>query len=300
MRKYVIITDSGSDLGDELRTKYNIEYVPMHYIYDGKDNEAHLDWRAHSPKEFYDIMRGGTRIYTAAVNIDSCTETFEKFLAQGYDILAISTTGALSTSANSARSAKEALAEKYPDAKIICIDCGRASAGLGIQCVKAAKLREEGKTIEETAAWINENKKFVNQEGTVEKLTWLKQAGRVSFMSAFFGDLIGIKPLIIADVHGYNVAVEKVKGRKASLEKVADRIASEYIPNDLGIFIHHADCLEDALLLKEKIKSKINITDEEFTIGYIGPAIGAAVGPGMIGIYFYGEEVTLDSLAEKK
>ena len=300
MKKFVIVTDSGSDLSEELRVKYNIEYVPMHYLLDGKDNESHLDWRALSPKDFYDVLRGGTRIFTAAINITAYTEAFEGFLQQGYDILSISTPAVLSTSVNSSYAARDALLEKYPDAKIICIDAKRASAGLAMQVVRAAQLRDEGKTIEEVAQWITDNRQFIHQEGSVDKLHWLKQAGRISFMSAFFGDLIGIKPLIIADVHGYNVAIDKVKGRKVSLEKVAERVARDYIPNDMGIFITHADCLDDVMLLKEKIQSKIDIADDKFTFNYIGPVIGASVGPGMFGVYFYGEEITFDSLANKK
>ena len=300
MKKYVIVTDTGSDLSEELRNKYNIEYVSMHYIHEGKEYEAHLDWRALPAKEFYDILRGGTRIFTAAINITTYTEAFEEYLKQGYDILSISTPKVLSTSGNSACAARDALLEKYPDAKIICIDAKRASAGLAMLCVKAAQLRDEGKTIEEVAKWVEDHKQFVHQEGSVDKLHWLKQAGRISFMSAFFGDLIGIKPLIIADVHGYNVAIDKVKGRKASLEKVAERVAKDYIPNDMGIFITHADCLEDVMLLKQKIQSKINIPDDKFNFNYIGPVIGASVGPGMFGVYFFGEEITFDSLENKK
>ena len=153
--------------------------------------------------------------------------------------------------------------------------------------------------MDEIASWVNENKKFVNQEGTVDKLTWLKQAGRVSAVSAFFGNLLNVKPLVISDIHGYNVAIEKVKGRKVSLERVATRVAEEYIPNDLGIFINHADCLEDANTLKNIIKEKTGLQEEQFTMGYIGPAIGASVGPGMLGVYFLGKEVTYDSLEHK-
>lgn len=299
MKKYVIITDSGCDLNGEVRKKYDIDYVPMHYLYNGKDFEADLDWAELPAHDFYDIMRGGTRIFSSAVNVNDYLEKFEKCVSEGYDILSVSTTSALSTSVNSSYTARNEVLQKYPDAKIICIDAACACTGLGLLCVKASMLREEGKTIEEAAAWIEENKKFVNQEGTVDKLTWLKQAGRVSAVSAFFGNLLNVKPLVISDVHGYNVAIEKVKGRKVSLERVATRVAEEYIPNDLGIFINHADCPDDANALKEMIKQKTGLQDEQFTMGYIGPAIGASVGPGMLGVYFLGKEVTYDSLANK-
>lgn len=299
MKKFVIITDSGCDLNTEVRQKYGIDYVPMHYTYDGKDFEADLDWATLPARDFYDIMRGGKRILSSAVNVSDYLTAFEKYASEGYDILSLSTTSALSTSVNSSYVARDELIKKYPDVNIVCIDTACACTGLGLLCVKASKLRAEGKSMDEIASWVNENKKFVNQEGTVDKLTWLKQAGRVSAVSAFFGNLLNVKPLVISDIHGYNVAIEKVKGRKVSLERVATRVAEEYIPNDLGIFINHADCLEDANTLKNIIKEKTGLQEEQFTMGYIGPAIGASVGPGMLGVYFLGKEVTYDSLEHK-
>ncbi|MBQ9117954.1 MAG: DegV family protein [Clostridia bacterium] len=299
MKKYVIFTDSCSDLHKDLRDKYDIRYVPMRFIYNDKDMEASLDWVDLSPKEFFDLMRDGTRIRTAAVNTQNYLDAFEPVLQEGYDILSISCTHALSTSVNSSYTARDELLAKYPDRKIVCVDSANSCGGEGMICIKAAMLRAEGKTIEETAAWLEENKLCFNQEAVVEKLTWLKQAGRVKATTAFFGNLLAIKPLLISDVHGNNVAIEKAKGRKHSLARCAERVAEEYVPNDMGIHIRHADCLEDALILKEEIQKRLGLPDEAFDINYLGPIIGASVGPGTLSAYFFGKKVTYDSLANK-
>ena len=136
----------------------------------------------------------------------------------------------------------------------------------------------------------------MNQEATVESLTYLKQAGRVSAMSAFFGGLLSVKPIIISDVKGNNVSIEKVKGRKNSLTRVAERVAERYIAGDYpDIWIRHCDCYEDAITLKNEISSRLSVPDELFHIGYAGPILGASCGPGMIAVYFNGKEVTYDS-----
>ncbi|MBR2903699.1 MAG: DegV family protein [Clostridia bacterium] len=300
MNKFVIITDTCSDLQKETREKYDIQYVPTHFVYEGKDYESNLDWKYMSAKEFYDLLREGKRFTTSAVNTQAFIDAFEPYLKEGYDILSISTTSALSTCANSVVAAKRELDGQYPDRKIICINSKNACGGLAILCVKAAKLRAEGKTIEETAAWVEENAKYINQEGSVEKLTWLKQAGRIKAASAFFGDLLAVKPLIISDVHGYNVSIEKVKGRKRSIARTVERVVENYVPNDMGFYIRHADCLDDVLVLKEELKSRLNLTDDDFNINYINTSVGACVGPGMFGVYFLGKEVTYDSLATKE
>ncbi|MBR2903698.1 MAG: DegV family protein [Clostridia bacterium] len=300
MRKYIIMSDTCSDLSKKVREQYDLEYVPMRYIYDDNDVEASLDWEPLSAKEFYDVMRKGTRIRTAAVNTQTFLEHFEKYLKEGYDVLYIACSKALSTSINSANAAKDELLPKYPEAKIICVDSINSTGCLTLLCIKASKLRAEGKTIEETAAWVEENKKFFNQEAVVDKLAYLKQAGRVSASSAFFGDLLSIKPVIISDIHGYNYAVEKVKGRKRSIARIIEKTIAEYVPNDLGIAIHHADCLDEALAVKETLKEALGLTDDQFEVDYIGPTVGASVGPGTLSIFFYGTEVTADSLADSK
>ena len=190
---------------------------------------------------------------------------------------------------------RDELKEKYPDAKIICIDSLIACIGLGMLCIRASELRAAGNSIEETAAWIEEHKMTVHQECTVEKLTYLKQAGRVSAASAFFGGLLNVKPIIISDASGRNAAVEKVKGRGASLARLVERFKEEYLPCEYQrIFIAHADCLEDAEKVREAVREALGDKNAEIPIGYIGPVVGSTVGPGTIGIYFYGKEVTYD------
>ena len=153
-------------------------------------------------------------------------------------------------------------------------------------------MRAEGKCIEEVADWLVQNRKTVNQECTVDKLSYLKQAGRVSAASAFFGGLLNVKPIIISDVNGQNVAVEKVKGRKTSIMRIVERFKAEYI--DLPyqkIQVVHADCIDEAMLLKEELAKIVPDKKEQIYIDYIGPIVGASTGPGTMGVYFLGKTV---------
>lgn len=299
MKKYVIVTDSCSDLTKEFREKYDIDYIPMHVSYDGQEMEANLDWEIKSFPEFYGMMRNGTRFTTSQVNAAQFKERFESYIQDGYDILSISCSSALSASVKASEVAAQELLKKYPDSKIICVDSLNSCMGLGLMCIRASELRAEGKSIEETAEWIKENRLTVNQECTVEKLTYLKQAGRVSAASAFFGGLLQIKPIIISDASGQNAAVEKVKGRKTSIDRLVERFKAEYesVPYQ-KVFVAHADCIEDAELLKEAVKNACPDKDINIPIVPIGPIVGASAGPGTIAVYFYGKEVVYDSQAK--
>lgn len=294
MKKFVIVTDSCSDLDKELRTTYDIDYIPMHFTLDGEDYEASLDWEVFSAPEFYAKMRGGKRFLTSQVNAAQYLERFKSYLEQGYDILSISCSSALSASVKASRVAREQLLKDFPNAKIYCVDSLNSCFGLGILCITASNMRKEGKTIEETAEWLEANKLTVNQECTPEKLTYLKQAGRVSATSAFFGGLLNIKPIIISDAKGQNLAVEKVKGRKTSIDRLAERFADqvEDVPYQY-VCVAHADSLDDALDLKAAVEKKMK-TPLPIRVGYIGPIVGASCGPGTLAVYFFGKKVTVN------
>lgn len=294
MKNYVILTDTGSDLEADFREKYGVEYVPMHFSLDGKDYEADMDWKQISAPDYYGMMRAGKRFITAQVNIESYKKAFRKFLSEGYDVLSISTSSKISASVESSRKAAEEVLKEYPEGKIVCVDALRACYALGLLVIRAAELRAEGKTIEETAKWIEDNRLTVNMIGSVDKLTWLKQAGRVSAASAFFGGLLNIKPIIIADALGRNFAVEKVKGRRTSFNRIAEMAKEAWadVPYQ-RVMISHADCAEEAEELKKILLQALG-KEIEVHIGYVGACVGAAVGPGMIGVYFFGKEVTVN------
>ena len=298
MKKFVIVTDSCSDLDKIERDRYNIDYIKLHYSYDGKQSDADLDWGNVSFKDFYDIMRGGTRIITAQVNVEEYKLAFEKYLKEGLDILYLGCSSALSGSVKASYVARDELLKAYPDRKIICIDTLNPCLGQGILCMVASELRAEGKTIEEVAAWVEEHRKFVHQEATVDKLTWLKQAGRVSAASAFFGGLLNVKPIIINDAIGANVAIEKVKGRKVSMNKLVERFSTDFVDYPFQkIYIVHGDCEEDANELKSLVENALPEGSKhlEVNVRKLGPIIGASCGPGTLGIYYFGTEVTHDS-----
>ena len=299
MKKYVIVSDSCCDLSKELRDKYNIDYLPMHFSYGDRDLEADLEWKEISFKDFYAEMRAGKRMITSQVNASQYREAFEKYIADGYDILSISCSSALSNSVKASYTVRDELLKKHPDSKIICVDSLISCYGLGLLCIRASELRAEGKTIEKTAAWLEENKATVNQECTPDKLTYLKRAGRVSAASAFFGGLLSVKPILISDVNGNNAAVEKVKGRAASLKRIAERVKEEYVrvPHQ-KIFVVHADCEDDAQTLKTLVEEALVGEDVTIETGYIGPIIGASAGPGTVAVYFYGKEVTYNPQAK--
>lgn len=288
MKKFVIVSDSTCDLYEELRKQYDVEYLPMYMSYDNTSLPADLDWKTLSAKDYYDLQRNGTRVFSSQVPAGDYTERFEQYIKDGYDILSISCSSALSSSVNASMVARDQLLQTYPDAQIVCIDALNCSFGLGILCIYASKLRSEGKDIHQTAQAVEELKGYVNQFGTVDDLKYLKRAGRISSTTATFGTLLNIKPIIVSNTKGENVSVEKAKGRLKSIRRLAELVRENYTGDKVeGVFIAHGDCLDGAEKLRDAILELMPNT--AITIGILNPAMGASCGPNTLSLYFVGQ-----------
>ena len=292
MKEFVIFGDSTCDLDLATRTELDIDYIPMSYIVDEKEYPASLDWESHSVKEFYDLMREGKRVYTAQIIPNVCREKFLAAIEAGKDVLYIACSSALSSSYQSACVIARELEEANPGAKICCVDSLISTLGQGHLLLEASRQRKAGKSAEETAAYIESIRLNVNMIGYPGSLDYLRRAGRVKASSAFLGNLFGVKPIIISDRKGNNYALKKVKGTANARNAVAELAVEAVTEASDTLYIVHADCPEEAEAIKNAILSRHSF--KEIRTGIIGPIVGASVGPGMVGAFVFGKEVTIE------
>lgn len=292
MRDFVIFTDSTSDLNRETREEYGIRYVAMNYSIDEVEYEASLDWESHSPKEYYDLMRSGKRVFTTQVPQTVYYDAFKSVVEQGKDIVYIACSSALSASVKTAKVVAKELMTEFPEAKICCVDSLISSLGQGFLVIEAAKKRAEGLSAADTAKYIESIRLCVNQCGTVESLEYLRRAGRIKASKAFFGNLFGVKPLVISDRTGQNYAYRKVKGITAARMAIAEDIKAAANGNYGTLYLSHADCEEEVLKLRDVILSIAPF--ENVVIDVIRPIVGASVGPGTVIAFCFGTEVMVE------
>ena len=292
MRKVKVITDSCADLNQAQLNKYDIDFAKMSTSCDGAESVATLTWTEDEAHEHYNKMRDGKRIITAQVAVEEFQRIFEAYLMRGMDVVYIGCSSKQSGSVNTGFVTAKKLMEKYEGSTIICIDSLNASMGEGMLAIEAAKMANDGASAAEIEAHILSIRKKVNQYVTVHSLDALKRAGRVKGSAAFFGNLMGVKPIIIADANGDQAAYKKVKGRQKSFEEIVALLKSTMIgPEEQVIYLTHADCAKEEIDgLVELIKREIPCRDVE--VGYIGPIIGASIGPDAVGIWGFGQEVT--------
>ena len=285
MSDYIISVNSTVDLPKEWLTERNVPVIPLKYTIDG---ETYEDMNGLSSKEFFQKLREGKMAVTSQVNPDEAKAALEPMLQEGKDVLHLGFSSGLSGTYNSVRIAGEELKNKYPDRKIIVIDSLCACLGEGILLYYALKLKEEGKTIEEVAKWVEENKLHVCHFVTVDDLNHLQRGGRVSKTTAILGTMVQIKPVIHVDNQGYLQVIGKESGRKKSLNKIVDMAAkqAEGWENDI-VMITHGDCIEDAQYVAELVEEKMGVTN--ILINNIGTVIGSHTGPGVVAVFSMGQ-----------
>lgn len=288
-QNYVFFTDSDSDLPYRFVDELDMTMVYMPYIIDGKEYYDDLG-RNGKQKEFFDNMRQGASPVTSLLPTAVYLEYFEPVFEAGKDILFVAFSSQLSGTINNIYAAREELLEKYPERKMIVVDTLSISIPQSILILKAHALYREGKSMEEVAQWLEENKMRAQAFFTVDDLVYLRRGGRISAVAATLGSMLDLKPIITEGKDGKLTSIDKVQGRKRALRTLADRVAENIDdPANADMYIIHADAPEDAQRLEKLLRERIPAV-EKITTEYVGPVIGSHCGPGTIAVAFFGKE----------
>ncbi len=287
--QFALFTDSSCDLPLHLAEEMELTVLPLTLHMDGRDYKNYLDERDIAYPDFYAALPKAQSVKTSATNTQAFIEAMEPVLDAGQDILYVGFSSALSGTCNAGFQAAAELREKYPDRKIYCVDSLCASMGEGLLVTLADQKRRAGASIEEVRDYVEDTKLHLCHWFTVDDLNHLKKGGRVSATAAFLGTMLGIKPILHVDNAGRLIPVDKQRGRKASVRRLADEMQRLAInPAEQKVYISHGGCEEDAKTLANIIRERMGTTD--ITIGYVGPVIGAHSGPGTLALFFLGTE----------
>ena len=299
--KYIILADLTCDLNEEIRKEFNVEdYIKGHVtISDGRDLPTLLDWSAISREDFYTALSDKKiQITTAAANIDEYYSVFEGYVKQGYSILSMSISSKISGTYNFACTAAERIRESYPEADIYCFDAFRMSGAFGLLVLYAHYLKNNGSTLSEVIAWLEENKNRVHQMGPIDDLMYVARRGRISMTKAIMGSFAGVKPMGDCNSDGYTTVLTKVKGIPKALDITAKYVkeTAQDAENSYMLIAHsnregYANALKE-MLEAEVAPKKVFVTD-------VFSGCGANIGPGMVGVYYLGAPISDELEAEK-
>lgn len=148
-------------------------------------------------------------------------------------------------------------------------------------------ILKEGKSLEEVAQWVEENKLKICHFFMVEDLNHLQKGGRISKTAAVFGTMVQIKPIIYLDNEGKLQIIKKERGRKKAMNKIVDMAidACEGKMPDM-VMIPHGNCPKDAEYVAELVRKKMGVTN--IMMNDIGTVIGGHTGPGMVAVVCMG------------
>ncbi len=287
---YTIVTDSCANLTVKQIKEYGVEILPMkYYINDQEYISYSKEYPADSYADFYRELRAKARITTSQVSREHCDEIILPLLEKGQDVLALAFSSKLSGTCQNVSAAAADYREQYPDRKIIVIDTLCAALGEGLAVHYAVKLKNEGKSIEEVADWIEQNKLHICHIFTIEDLFFLKRGGRLSGTGAVLGSLLGIKPLLHTANDGGLYVTGKTRGRKSSVEYLIKSVQERAVNvREQDIFIVHGDCEDEAKYMADEIKKRCKVKNVVYH--YLDPVIATHSGPGTLAVFFLGEE----------
>ncbi|MDE7246563.1 MAG: DegV family protein [Lachnospiraceae bacterium] len=292
MNKYILSCCSTADLPADHFARRGISYACFHYTLDGQEYLDDLG-KTMSFEHFYKAMTDGAETKTSQVNTTEFIEYFEPFLRAGKDILHLSLSSGISGVINSAMTAKEALAEKYPDRTIYIVDSLAASSGFGLLMDKLADLRDEGMSIEDLYQWTLDNRLRLNHWFFSTDLTFYIEGGRISKTSGMVGNMLNICPLLNVDHQGQLIPRYKIRTKRKVIHAIVERM-EECIEEGRDYsgkcYISQSACYADARFVADLIEERFPHLDGKVMITSIGTTIGAHTGPGTVAVFFWGKE----------
>lgn len=281
-----IVTDSASDIPKWVIEEYNLHVIPTPVVIDEKD---YFDGKTILPEEFYDILRSGKDVKTYHINANMFYENFLPYAQNGDEVIYICFSTGVAGTYNAANLAKTELLEQYPNFDLTILDSKCASLGFGLATYYALKMKEKGATKQEIIDGIKWHCEHMEHIFTVNTLEFLLKGGRLSKTSAIAGGLLDIKPIIHINDNGALESIEKIRGRQKSLKRLLEIVGERgaNLTNQM-IGVVHGDDASTMQFMKEQLSKLYGC--RFYMDNFVGCAIGAHTGPGIIGIIFLNEK----------
>lgn len=282
-----LFTDTDTDITPEIAKKYGYKLISMPYRVGDQEIYPYVSFDKFDYHTFYDMLRSGVLPSTSGLSPQQYIEYFEPEFKKGNDILYVHFSGAMSGTFEAMRLAVEDLKDRYPDRKFYTIDTKGITLGSYNICLEIGDMYLENKTAEEMIAWAEKEVDKFAIYFYADDLKFFKKSGRVSGLAAFFGGMIGIKPIIHMNSEGKMVTYSKGRGRMQTFKKIVDIV--DELQDDMRshrVIITHTDCEDLAKLMADLLKERFG-QDLEIEFSIVNPTAGSHCGPDALGVSFH-------------
>lgn len=275
-----IIVDSASDISEREAQELGITMLPMKIRLCGREYLDGIELNAH---EFYEMLESSSEFpKTSQVTPFEFQKAFERAVSEGDDVVAITISSKLSGTYQSAKIAQEEF-----KGRVFVVDSLNATVGERLLCELALNLIKEGKSAEQIASELDRMKGKIHLIARLETLEYLKKGGRISALTAFAGELLGIKP-VIAVIDGEVKLIGKARGAKNGNSLLTNLVNKVGIDFSLPIGTIYSGTKRDSL--EDYIEQSAEMWQNETAsvpMYALGATIGVHVGSGAIGVAFF-------------
>lgn len=280
-----LIVDSTCDLNCEILDNYDVEVIPLSITIDDK---TYLDGVDITTDRVYEYMKDGKVPKTSQVSFESVSQAVEKCISKESDFIYLAFSSKLSGTYSFAKKIIDMYKEKYPERKMAIIDSKGGAGGTGLIAIQVLKMIERNLPFE----YILNQAQFMVQHivyrFTISDLEWLSKGGRISKSAGYVGNVLNIKPYLVLD-DGLIKVSKMIRGSRKTIQTLIQDIeaGTDKFKNQT-IGISHADDLDTALMVEQKIKDSIKGC--KTTIFKIGAVLGVHLGIGGVGVFFFDEK----------
>ena len=274
-----IITDGAADVPVVWEKEYDIDIIPINIQFGEKTYLQNVDLDSEG---FYKLVDESKKIpKTSQPSPHQFMEFYKKIAQKGDTILSVHVTSKLSGTYASAVAAAQELKDMF---RVIPVDSTGGSLGLGFMCREARKLDRGGKSVEQIVKYLEGIRDRVRVILTLDTLDYARMSGRVGTLSAALASILNVKPIAVLK-NGLVDMVEKVRTRKAALDRILEMAVEEFGDQPIYLGIVHARDLASGNALMADANKRFNSKDT--VLIDLSISLAANFGPGTVGLVLY-------------
>ena len=275
--RVAVLTDSGCDVPQNFREKYNIFMLPLRVMYPEKDYEDGVNI---DPIMIY---RRFPDEYpsTSTPSLAEVQDIFDEIREAGYEkIIAVTISSGLSGTFNTIRLA----AEQQDELEIFVFDTKNISVASGIWAIWAATKLENGWSFEEVKAGL-QNKVYDSKVMFyMDTLEYLKRGGRIGTVSSIIGQALKIKPIISCNKDGIYYTVSLIRGSKKGKKKLLNEMLKFCRGHKVWLGLGHGAAPHELEEMEKMVMEELGQDGEVLYRKQIAATLALNTGPGLVGV----------------
>ncbi len=282
------ITDATSDLNPQEGRAIGVKVVPYTVTIDDSPPKKYNEEIFFS--EVYDGLKADKRVKSQPVSVELFLEAF-KTSPRDKPIITLTVSQKYSEGYDNAIKAKKILAKEEPSftRNIHIIDSKTTGPMMKLMINKALEMDEGGQNLDDIIEYLNWMREKHLTYIYVDSLSALRKSERVGRVTSFFGNLLGLKPVIIENENnnGELKPFKTVRSKKAAIQEIVKAIRKQFGYVELVGVIIYGIIIDDALEMQELLKKDSKTEDNDFTMDFIGTGVAMHLSYDVLGISLY-------------